>query len=111
MRFDHNDHSCAEARVEGVGLTVLFLTETITEPPDSDTDSTESIGTVNLPSASTVDSDAIPASTTPQLVLPVVLSCFSVIVLTLIGVAVIIANIWRARRKKKTATNPLEALT
>ena len=60
--------------------------------------------------------DSVPAPTDhemshAQLPLKIVLPLISVILLTLLGVTLIIANVYKARKDKQTSTNPLESLT
>ena len=78
--------------------------ETLTEFPYPD------------PIESTDSADSVPASTDhemshAQLPLKIVLPLISVILLTLLGVTLIIANVYKAKKDKQTSTNPLESLT
>lgn len=77
---------------------LISHTGTITKLPDAES---------NSQPVPTVGSETSHTSLPIKIALPLV----SVILLTLLGVILIIANIYKARKDKKKSPNPLESLT
>ena len=78
---------------------------TLTNLPDPDPPKSSSTD------ATTADSESTQEAPHAQLSLKIILPLISVILLTLLGTMLIIANVYKARKDKKKPTNPLETLT
>ena len=88
-------------------LSELYISHTGTITKFPDPDPTENTDTTDT----TIESESDHETTHASLPLKIILPLISVVLLTLLGVTLIIANIYKGRKDKRKSTNPLESLT